>query len=516
MADRHLNIFHAYRHGSTTDAEHEIALEDNVTRALIITLRTSDSDLLTERFLSEFTGLGTQPPYEHDLQASPKTARGRCLVVIAGRPRIPESLPVPDAVIKKFQAQFKDNPRRLSNALSRLCTRVKEESLDGEVIQRELIQLLGLSDADGGKAALADTSQPFYLLRLTSGSRPDAWIASRDGRAFVFENKLYSEISDDQIRRHIRESFGEGLDPCYFLRSWGRVQRNRIPVVLWSWRDVYRFFSRFVDESQSAISLKAGYVVNQFLEYLEVIGMSEVKFNWDDVQTPDNELWMVHSRVEELGRELKESLGTYQMARQNRSGRYLGVNLFHDDFVGKKPYEVPHWSLAWEDGRLLLFITCEGKELVKKLVRRRDWLEAKITNALLKAQANHPLGLTLNVSEKLNFLAGGKSKNASVRSGFATFPLELYQSKESLALVVGQAFDSMNYLLYSDATKDKVVDAKTVNPNRPSTSITGVLSLNYGWNWLTLQKEGVRITDRVKEVAEKLSAYHNALVEACK
>ena len=65
--DRHLNIFYSYRQGNFEDAEGERVLEDNITRALIIALRSSD--LLTQEFLKEFTAVNPDGPYDYDLQS---------------------------------------------------------------------------------------------------------------------------------------------------------------------------------------------------------------------------------------------------------------------------------------------------------------------------------------------------------------------------------------------------------------------------------------------------------------
>ena len=242
--------------------------------------------------------------------------------------------------------------------------------------------------------------------------------------------------------------------------------------------------------------------------------MGEVKFNWSDLRTPDGDLGMVHSRIEALGDEVVAELGNHWLDKQKRDGRYVGVNFIHTDFKGKKQYEVPHWSFAWHNGTLVLFITCEGKNVAQKLVRQRTWLEREITDALWNAQPRSLAGLTLNVFERLNFLAGGKGINAPVRNQFAAFPLVLCQSEEALRSVVGQAFDSMEHLLNSGATKKKVEVAKAVHKDMPGTSITGVLSLNYEWNWLELENEGTEIIERVKDVVNQLMPFYQALVDA--
>ena len=273
--DRHLNIFYAYRHGSTADAEGENVLEDNVTRALIITLRSSEE--LTKAFLKEFTGVNTYGEYKHGLQGRPesdkpeagkrKSLPGKCLIVIAGRPEVPKSLYVPDEVLDKLESQTKDSLKTIRNTLERLSNQVREGTLGEGDVGRELTSLLARNCIDAAGADLNDSSLPFYLFQLTLGSRPDAWITSDQLNA-VFESKLQGRISDVQIRRHISKGFGPGLQPEYFKQeTFDAAPHGRVPVVLWSWRDVYSFFNRFRDEQSSALKPKpkTDYVVCQFL-----------------------------------------------------------------------------------------------------------------------------------------------------------------------------------------------------------------------------------------------------------
>ena len=526
MPDRHLNIFHAYRHGSTADAGHEVALEDNVTRALIITLESSE--LLTRDFLDEFAGVKPRKgvKFEYGLQGTPtnESEDGEDggpqsdlmqVLAIAPRPDAPKAVQVPQEVLDAIEKLELSLRRDFRRRVDRLATRVKDESLDVVAVAAELRVLPELSNSEVDAAALANTDLPSYLLGLLSGSRPDAWV-SGTGFNVLFENKLYGGITGEQIRRHIREGFGDGLEPVYFSRKKpDAVEVNQVPVSVWSWRDVYGFFKQVRDDaSRRSIGVVPRFIVGQLLDYLEVIGMGEVKFSWSDFRTPDGELGMLHSRIEALGDELAKDLGNHWLDKQKRDGRYVGVNFIHTDFKGKKQYEVPHWSFAWDNGTLVLFITCEGKNIAQRLVRQRAWLEPTMTDALWNVQPHGLPGLTLRVTEKLTFLAGGKGMNAPIRNQFASFPLELCQSKEALGWAVGQAFDSVAYLLNSDLTKEKVQTAKAVHKDITSTSITGVLSLNYEWNWLELENEGTEIIERVKDVANQLTPSYQAILEA--
>ena len=429
--DRHLNIFYAYRQGSFEDAERESVLEDNVTRALIIALRSSP--LLTQNFLEKFTGVKTDKPYHYDLQSrlafdetesvERKRLPGRCVIVIAEHPAIPRSISIPNAVMRKFESHVESNPRRIRNALARLSTQVQEQIISEDVDSR-LRRLLEVKDTEVDGVDLSDSALPFYLYQLTFGSRPDAWVTSNRITA-VFENKLHGGIADAQIRRHIRENFGDGLEPRYFLqKKVDTVDRNQVPVVLWSWRDVYAFFNRFRDEQPRSIDPESCYIIGQFLEYLEVIGMGTVKFTQDDFFKEMDEI-ALHDRIRALGDELAGDFEKHCMVPQKRTGDYLGVNILRNDFKDKGigSDQVPHWSCALAGKFLCIFISCESKALVTKFVKQQTWLEPKMTDALWEAQACSLSGLRLRVGEKLHIVAGGKGRNESVRNDFASFPV---------------------------------------------------------------------------------------------
>ena len=388
-----------------------------------------------------------------------------------------------DAIEKLEWPVRRDFRRRVD----RLATRVKEEGLDAVAVAAELSVLPELSNSEVDATALENPDLPSYLLGLLSGSRPDAWV-SGTGLNVLFENKLRGGITGEQIRRHIREGFGDGLEPMYFSRKKpDAVEVNQVPVPVWSWRDVYGFFKQFRDGTPSrSIGAVPRFIVGQLLDYLEVIGMGEVQFNRGDVQTADTELGMVHDRVAALGEELAEDLSNHWSEKQNRDGRYVGVNLMHNDFKGEPPYRVPHWSLGWANGSLALYISCEGKNVAEKLVRQRFGLEPRLANALWDAQPLTSHGIALEVTEKLNFLSGGKGINVPLRRQFASFPLGLCQSQETTGEVVRQTFDSMDYLLNSEATKRKVRVAREIHKNRPAVALRAFLRLGAhgtGWSW---------------------------------
>ena len=247
--------------------------------------------------------------------------------------------------------------------------------------------------------------------------------------------------------------------------------------------------------------------------------MGEIKFTQDDFLMWERfvdmgEIGLLNERMKRLGEELAESLGGHRWVQVKRSRGHLGGNAVPDAFGTANMDQKPHWScgLFQDNKRLKLYIQCESKRLAEKLVRQRHWLESSMTDALWESQACSLPGLTLAVSEKLHIVAGGTGKNAAVWRDFAAFPLELCRSKEELEHAVHQVLTALDHALNSEATENKVADARVVDKNVKSA--WGVLSLAYEWNWLELQKEGTDISERVKEVARQLMPCYQAILDA--
>ena len=67
MRDIHLNLFQSYSQGKPADLVRGKPLENNVTRALIITLMKSQP-IVAESFLRTLLGIDSKDPLEYDLQ----------------------------------------------------------------------------------------------------------------------------------------------------------------------------------------------------------------------------------------------------------------------------------------------------------------------------------------------------------------------------------------------------------------------------------------------------------------
>ena len=523
--DKHLNIFYAYRHGNYRDTERERILEDNVTRALMIVLKSSC--VLTREFLLKFAGIDTCGPYEYDLQSKlestdsgvkdSRRVPGKRLIVIARKAECPESLQISDEILNGFESCLKDDAGRLQKSLSKLCDVIREKSPERKEIESKLKETLGVGNKNVEGFDLGNPDLPSYFYELTFGSRPDASITSVKTNV-LFENKLHGGVTDVQVQRHLRENFGEGFQPKYLVRpaSVGNGKPNQIPVLLWTWTDVYEFFSGALHNEILARYPVARFLARQKLDYLAENNLGPVHFTQDDFaawasEGNDRIEEELHERIKDLGEALAKALGKHKMVSQKRTKDYIGVNVISDKYTDESPEQVPKWSLGLgRDGSLTLYVQCEAKPLIGKLLKQRGRLESSLTEAL-RAIGYFP-NLKLLVTKKLFKLPGGKGPYASEYYGFKEITLGRYARKSGIRDSVRQVFEALEYLQSPEAKANVLSERKSQAVL--VRAVWGTHGFSHMWDASALEKEGTAIVDRVIEAAGKMRPYYDAIMDA--
>ena len=522
--DRHFNAFYAYRHGNYRDTERERILEDNVTRALMIVLKSSC--VLTREFLMKFAGIDTCGPYEYDLQSKlestdsgvkdSRRVPGKRLIVIARKAECPENLQISDEILNGFESCLKDDAGRLQKSLSKLCDVIREKSPERKEIESKLKETLGVGNKNVEGFDLGNPDLPSYFYELTFGSRPDASITSVKTNV-LFENKLHGGVTDVQVQRHLRENFGEGFQPKYLVRSSsvGSGKENQIPVLIWAWTDVHEFFSRALDNTNLAGNPVSRFLTRQMLDYLELNNLGPVHFTQDDFAAwasgrNDRIEGELHERIKDLGEALAKVLRKHKMVSQKRIQDYIGINILADEFAHESVEQVPHWSLALTSKKeLTLYIQCESKPLVGKLLKKRERLERSLADKL--CAMSDLSNLTLSVRKRLFKLPGGRGPSASEYHGYREIILEQFAAESEIQASVCRVFDALEYL-HSPKAKTKVLEERK-NDTVPVTSVNGTHGFSYDWDASTLEKEGAAIVDRVIEVAKMMKPYYEELLD---
>jgi hypothetical protein len=145
------------------------ALENNLTRALVVTLRTCGS-ATTGRFLRRFTGHSGRPPFSLALQAAPDGPLG----------------PAPGATVLGITTDRSD------------------------AVERRLGRLRGKLRVEPGS--------------LATRGIPDAWVLDRKHRVcLLIESKLGPKLNEAQLVRHWRSHLGPWAPERYRPATWAEV-----------------------------------------------------------------------------------------------------------------------------------------------------------------------------------------------------------------------------------------------------------------------------------------------------
>jgi hypothetical protein len=292
--DKHLNMFYSYSQGGLESADEERVLEDNVTRALIDTLKHSEHSL-TAGFLSSILRYDTKrKAFDYELQNiddsdSLDLVQGAANKFVLGispsgnEPRDSSSTQSLEDLVNRLEAFVKeqidpDNEtakrplRELRQSIRGIIEQVRKKredgSFDSELNDLNHVMTHTLSEkALGGDWHLDITDsdlpdQLSFIYECLLGSRPDGWIwesgpdTTSDHKsefAVLIENKIYGELNAIQLRRHIRRR--TGLDS----------NKENVKIIPTSWKAIASFFASYKTEHQPT-----AFLVEQFKEYLSM------------------------------------------------------------------------------------------------------------------------------------------------------------------------------------------------------------------------------------------------------
>jgi len=219
-------------------------IEDNLTRALIVTLRGC-GDGVTASFLKCFCGTSLGVSFDFDLQSLKVTEnldlpRIRLILIITESGK-------PDAIVHPLlnlserwdSAQRKKHFDRITRWLEQPHQANDRMFIDGHEIDHLTASVL-----------------KDRLLEMDGGARPDGWILSSDRRlVLLIESKLGDAYDRAQLVRHVKNHFQVNLDDVLHHASW---------------EDIGRFFASVV--RTNSIDIKTAYLSQQFCEYLDLLG----------------------------------------------------------------------------------------------------------------------------------------------------------------------------------------------------------------------------------------------------
>jgi len=341
--DKHQNIFYSYNQGDLSDIDREVQLEDNVTKALINLLENSDRQVTVDflkRFVNSKIRLG-RTEFQYALQKnlvgeSHKTAQETPHKFILGisptgkmdeKSRTIVGLEREEEKLKGIKAQIKNILRN-------------ENEVEGSKIVDRFIKLLNANKIqfDSRKQDINVSDINYLYQLLASKSRPDGWIVNKN-IAVLIENKIWGKLSSNQIDRH--------------NNKWFNGKGESKPA---SWKKIYNFFKE--ESSRNDLGEVTKFLVKQFTEYLEVIGLAgftEIPFNDSTPYDLDD----AKNILRNLMVEIEKEIGDLDKSLERR-GRPLEDPW---DYFGE---ESLHFTVGlWEEWAGLDLFVKKGKYLTK-------------------------------------------------------------------------------------------------------------------------------------------------------
>ena len=224
-------------------------------------------------------------------------------------------------------------------------------------------------------------SNPLFDLQVSiSTSIFDAEI--RIGNVSIYiESKIFAPLDLNQIQKHltnIGNNYLLVITPKYaHYNILLKFKDKRLRFV--TWQNIYSFYSIF-----SNIDVNKNFLLNQFLEYLELINMSE--FNGFTLRDFESFLYIDQDPKRESRQRVKSKFKNYLLALQSSLNdsffKHFEVDVgnFKAEFIGvwgvlclpplKDKVHKPHFTFALNSNDFKIFVQIEGKTPAKKMLRK--------------------------------------------------------------------------------------------------------------------------------------------------
>ena len=319
MTDRHFNLFYSYDRGSRKDPERISQLEDNITRGLLIVLRSLPQKL-QNKFIEQITDSKISKKHYnrkaiYDLQniddyqsinelhnnIQNNSIKLFILLLTSGIVPKRDDITETQKYIKSLFSKNDKEKNRIKNEIKN-CFKSNEYDVNDDV------EINGISINIKYGELLS-----FY--QALGDCRPDAWIYN-DKFAILIEAKIGNNVvSKFQVYRHITGKHG-----------FKTQEIDKVEIIRKTWNDI-AYELKNLDANKSPVSEK---LKNEYLEYLtmtnQILCPYEVRHN------PDSRYAQVLLLVDEIQKKINQSqtLSKYKVFLKSEkkysgfAGRQLG------------------------------------------------------------------------------------------------------------------------------------------------------------------------------------------------
>ncbi|MDQ3181307.1 MAG: hypothetical protein M3Q33_12385 [Acidobacteriota bacterium] len=247
--EKHLNLFYSYNQGNLSSSERIKQLEDNLTRALIVTLRSLEvSTQVSFLNLLLSKNIIHSKSFVFDLQNTkrykPRSDTAKFLIILQRDKS--------NFTLKDFQ--------NLDTSFLENKTDFEKKEIEKDIrkhITSESQENFQINNTDFKFSELNSLLQFFY------GNRPDAWIIS-EKEVILFETKIgYNSASKYQIYRHITGKSGLNLKPQNLKNN-----NANLSIINITWEEIGKIFQSL----KSDVKQTEHFLISQFLEYISMTG----------------------------------------------------------------------------------------------------------------------------------------------------------------------------------------------------------------------------------------------------
>lgn len=439
--DKHLNLFYSYDRGNTKNPDRVNQLEDNITRAFIVTLKNLSVKYQTQFFKSI---IGVKLKYGNVIyglqnisaEFSNRKIFKKVFVTIGSVESSFKKHELLSYRISKFQFEKKKvDSQKFANELD-LIFKLIDDEVSNKILKSKL-------DIFSNKYELGDYLSAFkekneikskllFLKELLKGCRLDAWIC--DKRYFIgFESKLNDyPFVKSQLVRHIRDK-ENGLS----------LSKNEdIIIINTTWNKILKFFETLLKSSEK--NSKDHFLLENIIKY---IVMAQKRLDLAFLIKDENYNEEVAKEqfpllLKEFDRRIKSDNDL--MDRLERSNRAKSVELW-EGYDLKNSNGLLHYSIYLFEDYSGIALTINNKNMIKNILTRNSFID--YLNKLMK-QENRDVLLSRYSLDLLNYRIIDWIKGVQKGENQTTFKLEFnLQEVKRSKLSISKLLDPMlNYL----------------------------------------------------------------------
>jgi hypothetical protein len=356
--DKHLNLYYSYNPGDLSSPETQKQLENNLTRALITTIKNLYSETqrqFIERLIAQKTGIKLKSKkFLFDLQNTEHNVNKDASKYIIILQRTKSGITLKD--LKKINEPLltflatQDNRDELQQDINRHLREGSDFTRNGITIKNDEL-----------------TS----ILDLILHNIPDAWIIG-EKETILIETKIGNNVASPfQIVRHITGKKGFNISHKDLDKGISDIK-----LVCITWEDVASFIRQL---QKNDLDNKEHFLLNELLEYInmtaQVLDFKYIIDNEIDKNIHKDQFELLLCK---LDNEIKNKKLPFERKKRKKSGLWEPYTL-----IGSHK-EDPHYTVHFSDKEMSIYLTTRNMRQVKEAISKlQTYYQSKQNNTAI-------------------------------------------------------------------------------------------------------------------------------------